>query len=145
MKKIILACALLYCVNSFAQNVDCDNLIGSWHNQRRSTLAIASINSTTGQISGSYTILNAAGKKETFPLTGYAHTKVPGTDGISTVIDFCVSFPNYNSMTAWSGYCSSPKGVPTIHTIWHLVSAKANAPYNHITTDVDDFTPGAAQ
>ena len=46
----------------------------------------------------------------------------------STIIDFCVSFPNYNSMTAWSGYCSSPKGVPTIHTIWHLVSAKANAP-----------------
>jgi hypothetical protein len=144
MKKIALLVLLFQSSMLFAQTIDCDNLIGSWHNDRKSTLLISSIDKTTGQISGTYTIMTLAGP-ETFPLIGYVHIKVAATDSISTLINFCVSFTKYNSMTAWSGYCSNPKGVPTIHTLWHLVSAKADAPFKHITTDVDDFTPGAAK
>lgn len=140
MKKIFFLALILYCYNANAQN--CDNLIGYWHNQLKSNLFINSINPTSGLVVGKYTIKTSTGA-ETYDLTGFVR-KVPGTDGIKTEITFCVNYTKYNSMAAWTGYCTVKNNIPTLHTIWHLVSPNADAVYKHITTDVDDFTPGPA-
>jgi hypothetical protein len=144
LKKLFLFCALLSFSSAYSQSVDCDHLIGSWHNARKSTLTVSAVDASTGQITGTYTIIGSTGP-ETFPLTGYVHLNIAGTDNLSTLVNFCVSFIPYKSSCSWSGYCSMQNGQPTIHTLWLLVSANANAPFNHITTDVDDFTPGAAK
>ena len=139
MKRLMFVFLMLCNSTIYAQNAI--NLIGNWHNQRGSTLNISSINPTTGLITGTYTIRTPA--PGTFPLTGYVHLNVAGSDRVSTLITFCVNFPYYKTMTAWTGYItpsSTNVNVLTIHTVWHLVSAAANAPYNHVTTDVDDFT-----
>lgn len=137
MKKYILLLILFWVSLTYGYSQTIRNLVGTWHNELNSTLKITSINATTYQIAGSYTLSN--GKQ--FALIGWANDLPPANDHVIAVA-FSVRFGSYGSITSWTGTFTKKNGVLTISTLWHLVSPNADQPWGHILTNCDVFTPG---
>lgn len=126
--------------------VDCNNMSGVWKNQLGSTLGIESIDSKTGAVSGYY-ISPSGTKGEKYSLSGWftkaVNPPVPAADNAS-VISFTVRWGDYGTITAWTGYCyEDDKGLPTLKTLWNLVSRSSEYRWGHIRTDSDSFNPSA--
>lgn len=127
-----------------AESPTCENPVGVWHNQLKSTLTITSMDKKTGQIAGTYVSPSGtAGEKHA--LVGWVNSAKPQAKGDNVhVIAFSVQWGTYGTVTSWSGYCSTKNGAPTITTIWHLVQPNSEFAWGHILTESDTFTPGAA-
>jgi hypothetical protein len=136
---------VLFCVaDLFSQNPNCSSLVGTWHNDLRpnqSTLIITSVDTSTGQISGTYQ--TGSGATGSFPLLGFANQKSPMPDKHSVrVVSFMVRWGNQGSVTSWSGQCEVINNTPTIRTQWNLVRANSDFTWDHILTGADVFTLG---
>lgn len=119
----------------------CDNPVGVWHNDLRSSLIIKSIDAKTGLVTGEY--ING-GSVTAFPLTGWVNDKKPCTGkgcDHAPVISFSVRWGEYGSITAWVGTCSDKDG-PSIKTMWNLARPNSTEPWDHILTGSDTFIPG---
>ena len=139
MKKYLLFLLVFITIHSYGYSQTINNLIGTWHNELGSTLKITSINPTTLQMFGTYT-LNSGNQ---FPILGWANTLPPANNHVLSLA-FSVRFGSFGSITSWTGYLSNKKGVWTITTIWNLTRPNSDQPWDHIITNCDVFTPGPA-
>lgn len=139
MKTLIfkITVCLFFAASLKAYSQTPSNLVGTWHNDLQSTLKIANVNSATGQISGTYTII-ANGQPQTFALTGYVNDKAASGNHVVPVT-FIVRYNAYGSVCAWSGFLAGSGAAMKITTMWHLVSANSSTIYNHINTGSDIF------
>jgi hypothetical protein len=151
-RSVLVAAILLSgATRAVAAGPTCSSMAGVWHNQLGSTLTIASVDSTSGRVEGSY-VSPSGTQGQARPLLGWTNSQAPKKrcpsdakeqDNIKA-ISFAVHWGPYGSITSWTGYCRDEKGIPTITTVWHLVRSNSDYSWDHILTNSDTFTPGAA-
>ena len=137
MKKYFLLLSAFIAIHSYSYGQSISDLIGIWHNELGSTLKITSINPTTNQMTGTYTL--SSGNQ--FPILGWANNLPPANNHVLSLA-FSVRFGSFGSITSWTGYLSKKNGVWTISTIWNLTRPNSDQPWDHIITNCDVFTPG---
>jgi len=99
---------------SLAQRQKAQRFAGKWHNQHNSEIDLCI--DDDGSVSGTFTTtIKGSGKRESFPLRGFAS---------NDVIAFSVGFPRYGSVTSWSGQIANiaedGELKNTLQTLWHM-------------------------
>lgn len=139
MKKYLFSLTLTMIFHCFGYGQTVSDLIGTWHNPLGSTLKITSVNASTSQMSGTYTL--NSGKQ--FPLVGWVNDLPPANDHV-LALAFSVRFGSYGTITSWTGYLKKESTGLKITTLWHYVMPNSDLPWDHIVTNCDVFTPGPA-
>lgn len=124
-----------------ATQPSCNNMIGAWVNELGSTMDIASIDSSTKMIKGTYSSPSGSSGQQ-FPLVGWVNHLPAAPNGNNAhVVSFSVQWRQFGSITSWTGTCTNKNNTPTIKTIWNLVRSNSQFDWDHIITNSDTFTP----
>lgn len=144
MKTMTITCMLTFLLVTQSNAQTINDLKGTWHNELKSKLEIVDVNSSTGVITGTYTLSSS----QKFTLTGWVND-LPAANGKDHVIAvaFSVRFNSYGSITSWTGYLTKNSNLTennnstlNIHTIWNLVRPNSDQTWDHIVTNCDLFT-----
>ncbi|PTX58555.1 avidin family protein [Kordia periserrulae] len=157
MKKILnlSVLILLFSISAWGQETNtkptCENPIGAWKNDSGSTLAIDTLDTATGKITGTYTSPSGGGSSS-YPLIGWVNDAIVDSEDLcktcktnnAKVISFTVRWGSIGSITSWTGKCQkNENGDPVIKTLWNLVRPNTNYDWDHILTGSDNFYPSS--
>lgn len=143
---LLITFPFILCAQGQSTEAILTGIKGNWVNQQASTLSIDSIDSATGQITGTY-ISPSGTTGESYSITGWVNVlPLPSTHDAqvhnAVSITFSVQWGEYGSVTAWTGIYDYRSDDPTIHTNWHLVRSNAPFDWAHILTGADVFQKG---
>lgn len=127
---------------------NCENLRGVWENQIGSVMDIITVDPIGGAITGRYVSPQGGGPafrqligwNNGAPVNESDPCSLVQNDNVK-VITFTVSWGDLGSITAWTGTCRVENGIPTIHTLWHLVRPNTEFVWDHIHAGSDTFIP----
>lgn len=115
-------------------------LTGKWHNQHNSEIEMKI--DDQGYVFGTFsTYIKSSKKRASFPMSGYAS---------NNLIAFSVGFPNYGSVTSWTGQLIKEPGESkaSIHTLWHMAldlgDSAVGEPWRGTLSGADLFVKGEA-
>ncbi len=128
---------------SAASAPTCANPIGAWtnHLSQPSTLTIKSVDSSTGEIVGTYRSPSGTGGQD-YPLIGWMNQATAGSGKDSAVIlSFSVRWGSYGSVTSWTGVCRTTNSQSVLSAMWFLGRAVTDFEWDHVLSGQDTFDP----
>jgi hypothetical protein len=139
MKKVALLFSSLllagFVVTTSGQTSTCRHPVGTWRSDSNSQVTISQVDSTTGEIKGTY----HSGLREvtqSTPLSGWLTVWPDTNDQGQTALTLTSRTGLDGYVISWTGYCREEQGIPTIRALSEKASVRPDSGQGRVLTEM---------
>ncbi|HXB94104.1 MAG TPA: avidin/streptavidin family protein [Puia sp.] len=138
MKKILAFCTFLFFIVQImpakGQSPTCLHPIGTWKGEGNSQINILWVDSTTGEMKGTY-YFAPGDAHQSAPLSGWINV-APVADQHLSAFTFSSSTVTPGFVVSWTGYCRQEQGVATIRALSEKTQSQTDSGVDELLTEM---------
>jgi hypothetical protein len=147
MKKIRAFCFFLFFIAQVmptkGQSPTCQHPVGTWKGEGNSQINIQWVDSTTGEIKGTYhSVLTDA--TQSAPLSGWIMVAPVADDQHLSAFTWSSSTVPSGCVVSWTGYCRQEQGVATIRALSEKAKVQPDSGFDHLLTEMTVWVASTA-